>query len=88
MIPLVCYVLSAGYFLFAGLGNIMREQKIKLLLSEASSLTNMPMGGDAAISDTELAELEAMVDDVLESKNSKSTAKKRATRKTKTTKTK
>ena len=89
-IPVVSYILTAGYFLYAVVGNLMREKKIKQLLSQAESVgapaaTSMT---DAAISDEELAELEAMVDEVLENSSDEKTSSKKskAPRKTRTAK--
>lgn len=79
MIPLLSYGASALFFLYAVVGNMARGKKIAQLTNELTSLSNMPMGDSAAISDSELAELEAMVDDVLDSKDSKSVAAKKKT---------
>lgn len=84
MVPMISYVISALYFLFAATGTVMREKQIGLLKQELQGLTQPMNSGETALSDTELTELEAMVDSVLEAApKKKSASKKRVSRKAK-----
>lgn len=84
MVPMISYVISALYFLFAATGNVMREKQIGLLKQELRGLTQPMSSGETTLSDTELTELEAMVDSVLEAApKKKSTSKRKVSRKAK-----
>ena len=90
-IPVVSFVVGIGYLLFALIGNMMREKKISQLQSELATMShdcNCGHAHDDAISSDELAELERMVDEVLDTKEAEEKTAKKSSKATKSAKKK
>lgn len=94
-IPVVSFIFAVGYLVFTVIGNIRREKLAKKLESQLAMMdmdSDGCCGGhhhsDSDVSETEMRELEDIVDSALNSKSGKSatstkssSAKKSATRK-------
>lgn len=74
LIPVVTFGLAIAYMLYAAISNISRSKEIKKLLAQAEQ-SGCDCGCDNDMSDAELAELEAMVEDVLQEDDTSSMAK-------------
>lgn len=87
-IPVVAFGLGAGYFLLAVVGNFIRSKKVRALLKEEEM--NDCCGGDCGsceTNDTELKEMESMVDQMLaQAASAKKSSTKKATSKVKKSK--
>lgn len=89
-LPLVTYGLALGFFIFAMVGNFMRERSAKVMEKEMS-LSSCCMDEEDDISEKELQEFEKIVDEALKPAKKttrkpvvrKASAKKKTTKKTK-----
>lgn len=61
-IPVVSFVIGIGYFLYAMVGNLLREGKAKRLELEAEAMGDCDCGHHDHMHDEDLAELEAMIE--------------------------
>ncbi len=85
LIPVVGFVLSFGYFLYAAVRSFQRAARARALEASLAGYGEM-VNDSEMISEAELAELEGIVEEALKSKSAKTTRKaasaKKSTRKT------
>lgn len=82
-IPVVAYVISLGYTIFAIVTNMARSKQIAQLKQDLSFLVGSETDMGSAVDEAELKELEKMVDEAIGTQTTKKATRKATTKKRK-----